>query len=154
MFSMFEESVESFTARWRGEAAQVHIFSRVENDPLLELEAAGVIFHALERTGPYLPTVGPGRVIVHAITEQVRLPETEQRRLEVTGISRAHIQGPVIKVEAPFLVVDAGFPVVTGLLADDFPALKVGDFVSLEALPPLQAFVLVDSVRRVHDVEV
>lgn len=154
MFSMFEESVESFTARWRSEAAQVHIFSRVENDPLLELEAAGVIFHALERTGPYLPTVGPGRVIVHAITDQVQMAETGVRRLEVTGISRAHIQGQVMKVAAPFLVVDAGFPVVTGLLTDDFPALRTGDFVSLEVLPPMQAFVLVESVRRVHDVEV
>lgn len=154
MSYMFEESVESFTSRWRKQAAHVYIFPRVENDPLLELEAAGVIFHALERTGPYLPSVGPGHVIVHALTEQADLLDDPATRMEVTGIAGARISGRITHVEAPFLVVDAGFPVVTGILAEDFSQYEVDGFVAFNVLPPLQAFVMVDSVRRVHDFEV
>lgn len=155
MLYMFEESVESFTARWRKEAANAYIFPRVENDPLLELEAAGIIFHALERTGPYLPSVGPGQVIIHALAEEAQVLDAPAARMEVTGISRARICGRITRVEAPFLVVDAGFPVVTGILAEDFSKYEIGATVAFDVLPPLQAFVLVDSVRRVHhDVEV
>ncbi len=155
MLYMFEESVESFTARWRKAAAEAYIFPRVENDPLLELEAAGVIFHAMERTGPYLPSVGPGHVIVHALAEDAQVLEAPVAHMEVTGISRARISGRITHVEAPFLVVDAGFPVVTGILSQDFSKYRVDAFVAFDVLPPLQAFVLVaDSVRRVHDFEV
>lgn len=154
MLYMFEESVESFTARWRKEAASAYIFPRVENDPLLELEAAGVIFHALERTGPYLPEVGPGHVIVHALAEDAQILDAPVSHVEVTGISRARISGRITQVNAPFLVVDAGFPVVTGILAEDFSKYQVDGFVAFDVLPPLQAFVLVDSVHRVHDFEV
>lgn len=154
MSPMFEDSVESFTARWHAAAAEAYIFPRVENDPLLELELGGVIIHAMERTGPYLSRSGPARVIVHATADTVQAAEAGEARVEVTGISRARVNGTISRLEAPFLVVDAGFPLVVGVQQPLPAGLAAGDCVSFEALPPLHAFVLVDSVRRVHDFEV
>lgn|SRR5690554_3729325 len=154
MTAMFEESAESFTSRWRSEAADAHIHPKVENDPLLELETAGIIIHALERTGPYLSKAGPARVIIHALVESVQRADTTETRVEVTGISRAKFQGRIIRSDQQFLVVDAGFKLVVGVLQEHSGHLQGGDFVTFEALPPLHAFVIVDSTRREHDHEV
>ncbi len=151
---MFEESAESFTSRWRSEAADARIFPKVENDPLLELEAAGVIIHAMERTGPYLSRVGPGRVIIHALTSSVEPADSDTCQVEVTGISRARFQGVVTRREERFLVVDAGFRLVVGALEEPPAELGPGSYVRFEALPPLHAFVIADSVRLEHDHEV
>ncbi len=147
---MFEESVDSFTSRWQADAASVTVFSRTENDPLLEIEAGGVILHALERTGPYLPKVGSNRVIVHALCESVEQCGEQHAHVEITGISRMKVTAAVIRNEAPFLVVDAGFPLVVGVL-HELPPLSAGDTVSFVALPPLHAFVLPEAVKRRHD---
>ena len=152
MTVMFEESVESFTSRWQGEAVNARVFSRVENDPLLELEASGVILHALERTGPYVPKVGENRVIVHALCTTVEAAPAPETKVEITGISRMHATGQVARLEQPILVVDLGFPLVLGVL-EPLGAVSEGDWISFTALPPLQAFVLEETVRNVHDHE-
>lgn len=154
MGAMFEDSVESFTARWHDAAAEAYIFPRVENDPLLELELGGVIVHAVERTGPYLSRTGPARVILNATAGTVEKTDATDARVEVTGISHARVTGTVSRLEAPFLVLDAGFPLVVGVHGVLPDGLAVGQMVSFEAQPPLHAFVVVDSVRRVHDFEV
>lgn len=154
MKRVFEESTENFTARWRSEAADVRIFPRVENDPMLELEAGGVILQALERTGPYLPQVGPGRAIIHAFAQAVEQGPEGACQTEVTGISRARFQGRVTRREPGFLVVDVGFSLVAGFLEEPGDDVQVGSHVQFEALPPLHAFILVDSVHRSHDMEV
>ena len=151
---MFEESAENFTARWKNDAAAVQIFPRVENDPLLEFEAGGVILQALERTGPYLAHAGPGRAVIHALTELVEPDDRSQAGVEMTGISRGRFHGRIIRREPGFLVVDVGFSLVTGVLQEPPESLQAGDMVRFEALPPLHAFVLVDSVQQSHDFEV
>lgn len=149
---MFEESVESFSSRWQAEAIRARVFPRVENDPLLELEANGVILHALERTGPYLPRVGENRVIVHALCQRVEAAPDAEPGVEVTGISRLQATGLVTRKEAHFLVVDVGFTLVLGVLERP-DSVHEGDTVSFEVLPPLQAFVLQEKVRNLHDHE-
>lgn len=151
---MLEESTESFTARWREYATEAQVFARVENDPLLEVGAGGVIVHALERTGPYVPETGLNRVIIHAMTETLEPAESAARTLEVTGISRARLSGPVLLVEEPLLVVDAGVPVVVGCLGGVPAGVAAGDHVSCTVLPPLQVFVLERSPAETHDHEV
>lgn len=145
---MFEESVDSFLARWRSLAAEVEVFSRVENDPLLEFMAGDVILHALERTNPYLPRVGRNRVIIHAVCESVAAGEPPAL-VEVTGISNIRVTAPVLRAEPPFVVVDAGFPLVVGVLGG-FGHLTAGELISFESVPPLQAFVLEETAGTVR----
>jgi len=151
---MIEESTESFTSRWRKHATEARIFARVENDPLLELETGGVIMHALERTGPYIPVTGTNRVILHALAESVTAAGDAGPALEVTGISRARLTGSVVQLEEPLLVVDAGLPVVVGCLHGIPAGITEGDTVTFTALPPLQVFVLEQAREAAHDHEV
>jgi hypothetical protein len=139
---MFEESPEAFITRWRSHAAPVTIFSRVEGSPLLEFEAAGAILQALERTGPYQAAIGPALLIINAVTDEVRLAEGEVEAIDVTGISAGRVQGRVIRREDPFLIVQAGVPLVVGVLGRLQAELQAGVHVTFEVQPPLHAFVM------------
>lgn len=151
---MFEESVESFVARWRSDAAEVQLFPRVENDPMLEFEAGGTVMQALERTGPYLAQAGPGRIIVNATTHAVALAEDAGPALELTGISRGRARGRVLRCRENFLVVDAGFRLVLGVREPLPEGLAEGAMVVFEIEPPLHAFVLAETRRQLHGDEV
>lgn len=151
---MFEESTESFTARWRAHATDARIFARVENSPLLELQAGGVIFHALERTGPYIPETGMNSVIVHAMTEEFEAAGAAAPGIEVTGISRGRLSGTVTHIGEGLAVIDAGLPVVVGCFGGLPEDLAEGDPVGCTVLPPLQVFVLERTPAATHDHEV
>lgn len=139
---MFEESPEAFISHWRSHAADVNVFSRVEGDPLLEFAVAGVILHALERTGPYLAAPGPARIIINPVTETVELLKGETERIEVTGTSRGRISGRVTHRDDPFLVVEAGAPLVVAVLGSLPAEIREGSHVTFEIQPPVHAFVL------------
>ncbi len=152
---MFEESVEGFVARWRRDAAEVHLFARVENDPLIEFQAGGAVIHALERTGPYVPHVGPANVIVHMMTEELAVDPGGVPGVEMTGVSRGSVHGSVERiVEDRLVVVDAGFRVVVGVHAPLPFGLAEGDRVSFEILPPVQAFVISEFRTSRHSDEI
>ncbi|MFO7545037.1 MAG: hypothetical protein R6W77_06035 [Trueperaceae bacterium] len=70
---MIEDSVDAFVTRWRGHAAEVELFPRHEGSPLLECRAGTALLQLFERTGPYLWRPGPGRVIIHPITEALEV---------------------------------------------------------------------------------
>ena len=139
---MFEESPDGFISRWRSYAAPVTLFSRIEGQPLLELEAGGAILQVLERTGPYLAGPGRANVIINPTAEAVRVHEGGKRSVEVTGIGRMRGCGTVLFRDDPFLVLDVGAPVVLGVM-ESLPAEALpGAWVSFEAIPPIHGFVL------------
>jgi hypothetical protein len=70
---MIEDSVDAFVTRWRGHAAEVELFPRHEGSPLLECRAGAALLQLFERTGPYLWRPGPGRVIIHPVTEALEV---------------------------------------------------------------------------------
>lgn len=139
---MFEESPEAFITRWRSYATPARIFSRTEGSPLLEFEAAGVILQALDRTGPYVAGIGPALLIINPVTEQVSVQAGTEESLEATGIARARVRGVIISREDPFLIVQAGVPLVLGVLGKLPAELLAGVHVEFEVQPPLHAFVL------------
>jgi hypothetical protein len=143
MHAVLEESVEGFVARFRSSAAAVTLTGRVEGSPLLECVVAGQAVHVFERTGPYLAWSGPARVILHLECDGIERLEPGETppRLDVVGVSTLSAEGVVVSSEAPFLVVDAGAPLVVGITGP-FPDVAVGDRVRLASRPPVHGFVL------------
>jgi len=141
---MIEESPESFIARWREHAADVELFPRTEGSPLLEARAGGALVQLFERTGPYLGRPGPAKVIIHAVTDAVeRLEGEAEPGIEVTGLSRFQACGRVVAAEGRVAVVDAGVPVVVGVLGHVGSPPRLGDTVRFTSRPPAHGFVVV-----------
>lgn len=142
MRGVLEDSVEGFVLRFRSAAADVALGGHVEGSPLLECVVGGVAIDVFERTGPYLARSGAARVILHVECEGVeRLAPDAPVRLEVTGVSALRVDAAVVSADEPFLVLDAGFPLVVGVTGA-FPEVRAGDVVRVEARAPVHGFVL------------
>ncbi len=139
---VIEESVEGFISRWKAHAAPVELFSKLEGSPLLECRTGGVIFNVLERTGPYEARPGEAWLIVHAMTEEVRLAPARVRHLELLGLSKICAQGPVLERDAEMLVLDAGFPLVVGVFAGVPERVVAADWLEFESTAPLHGFLV------------
>ena len=85
---MIEDSVDAFVTRWRGHAADVELFPRHEGSPLLECRAGTALLQLFERTGPYLWRPGPGRVIIHPVTETLELTSEDGAHAQDGGVGR------------------------------------------------------------------
>ena len=147
---MIEDSPEAFIARWREHAATVELFPHTEGSPLLEARAGQTLVQLFERTGPYLGRPGRAQVIIHPVTESVeRVSEEEdvQLGIEVTGVSRFEVLARVIAVEGRVAVMDAGVPLVVGVLQHEGAPLVPGELVRFSNRPPAHGFVLVDERR-------
>jgi len=145
MPGMVEDGVDALVARFRAHAADVVVTARVEGSPLLECLTEEVVLHLFERTGPYLVAGGPARVIVQPETATLTRLEADDpspiRSLEVTAVSAIAASGVVRACDAPFVVVDAGLPLVVAV--DTLPAdLREGDRVRFQSRAPLHGFVL------------
>lgn len=140
---MIEESPEAFIAEWGEHAVNATIFPRAEGVPLIEAEVNGVILQLFERTGPYEALPGERRLIIHALTEELTVEsEAEEVGTTVTGLSAVQVVGRVTLINERVLAVDAGFPIVVGLLGAS-PALPaVGETVRFENRPPLHGFIV------------
>lgn len=138
---MFEESIESFITQWKPYAATVQLFPHTEGSPLLEVGAAGCIFHVFERTGPYHALSGTAQLIINPVTEQVTKAEGAGKQLDVLGVSRLRVKGLVLLVRSSMVVVDAGVPLVVGVFAgtDD---VALGDWLEFESVAPVHGFLL------------
>lgn len=125
---MIEESPETFIAKWREFGVSAELFPRTEGSPLIEALVGGVIFQLFERTGPYLARSGAAHLIVHPVTKKMVLHggEGHEPGIEITGISSFDAKGTVLKVEGQVVVVDAGLPLVVGLLGPHEEAFQVG----------------------------
>lgn len=147
---MLEESVEGFVARWRAHAARGTAFARLEGSPLLEVALGETVVQLFERTGPYDAPAGPVRLVVHGVATRWSLDGSEGPSLAALGPARLRVSGRVVERDADVVVVDAGVPVVVGLMpADDGPSLpEAGDWITCETLAPAQAFVIREPVRR------
>jgi hypothetical protein len=146
---MFEESPDGFVSRWRSYAASVRVFSRTEGLPMLEFEAAGAILQVLERTGPYLAPPGNARMIINPTAESLDVRPGGHKSLESIGLGRARAIGVLTLREDPFLVVDAGVPLVVSVSCDLPEDAVPGAWVSFEAVPPIHGFVLREPTARV-----
>ncbi len=138
--------------RFRNEAADVEIFPRVENDPMLEFAAGGLVLLGLERTGPYETHPGPGRLLVTAVTDAVSSGGEPGPHLEALGLSRIRARGMITRVHEPHVVVDIGFPFVLGVR--DFSALHEGEVIEFDTEAPLHVFNIAESRRQLHGDEV
>lgn len=139
---MFEESADGFVNRWREYAATVRIFSRTEGLPLLEAEAGGAILQMLERTGPYLAPPGAARMIINPTAQSVELHYAGRKAIEVGGLGQAHICGEIVRRDDPFLVIDAGAPLIVGVMEPIPDEAVAGTSVAFQSLPPIHGFVL------------
>jgi hypothetical protein len=151
MHGVLEESVEGFVTRFRSSAADVILSGRVEGNPLLECLVNGVAIHAFERTGPYLASSGPARVILNLECDEIVRIDADadpaDAALVVIGVSALAIDGVVVSRDDPFLVVDAGARFVVGLTCP-VPELAPGDRVRFSSRAPIHAFVLPRSAVR------
>ncbi len=142
---MIEDGVDALVSRFSVHAAAVELTARVEGSPLLECLTADLVLHVFERTGPYLVAGGPARVIVQPETETLTCLDGDDpaplRSIEVTAVSMITASGIVRSCEAPFVVVDAGLPLVVAV--DRWPAaLHEGDRVRFQSRAPVHGFVL------------
>ena len=152
---MIEDSPESFISRWREHATSVELFPRTEGSPLLEARAGQTLLQLFERTGPYLSRPGRAQVIIHPVTESVeRLPDASSEEgvssevgVEVTGVSRFEVRARVVTVDGHVAVMDAGMPLVVGILNQQGAPLAPGELVRFSTRPPAHAFVLTDDRR-------
>lgn len=145
MRAMVEDGMDSLVARFAAHAATLEVSARVEGSPLLECVSDDLILHLFERTGPYVAPRGPARVIVQPETASLtRLEpgaEAPERRVEVVAVSVVHVQGIVTVRDDPFVVVDAGIPLVVSV--DEVPDdVREGDAVRFKSRAPLHGFVL------------
>ena len=145
MPDMIEDGVDAFIARFSAQAASVEVASRVEGSPLLECLTDDAVLYLLERTGPYAVSRGPARVVVQPETATlVRLDPGDPgplRHVESLGVGVLVATGVVRSLEPPFVVVDAGMPLVVA--ADVVPdGLAVGDRVRFQSRAPVHGFVL------------
>lgn len=143
---MFEDSPEAFISRWQKHAAEAQLFPHREGSPLIECRTGGAILQLFERTGPYLARPGKLRVIVHPVTDElVRVGEGGAApELTSTGISRITAAGRVVAVADRMVVVDAGAPLVVGVLSELPAGLAVGELVRFESLAPVHGFVVAE----------
>lgn len=144
---MFEESPDAFISRWRKHAASVRIFSRTEGLPLLEAETAGAILQMLERTGPYLAPPGPAKMIINPTAQRLEMrdgggSDAERQKVEIPGIGRLRVCGIIAFRDDPFVVVDAGAPLVVGVIEPLPTEAVAGALVAFDAVPPIHGFVL------------
>lgn len=109
---------------------------------MLELEAGGAILQVLERTGPYLAPPGIARAIINPTAATIAVNRSGVKSLESTGVGRARGCGLITLREDPFLVVDAGAPLVLGVEGPLPPEAVPGAWVSFEAVPPIHGFVV------------
>ncbi len=151
MQRMIEDSPESFISRWRNHAAAVELFPHTEGSPLLEVRAGSTLMQLFERTGPYLGRPGQAKVIIHPVTERVERVEDPNAvvGIEVTGVSRFEAVARVLEVDGRVAVMDAGVPLVVGVLAQDGAPLQPGELVSFRNRPPAHGFVLAEDRRSV-----
>jgi hypothetical protein len=151
MHTVFEESVEGFVTRFQASAAEVTLAGRLEGSPLLECLVDGVAVHVFERTGPYLASSGPARVILNLECDALERLEVEPgartNRIEVVGVSALAVDGVVRACDEPFLVVDAGTTLVVGVTGA-FPAVGIGDRVRFVSRAPVHGFVLPRTAAR------
>ncbi len=141
---MFEDSPEAFISRWQRYAADAELFPHREGSPLIECRAGGAIVQLFERTGPYLSRPGQQRTIIHPVTsELIKLERgSATTHLAATGISRLEAVGTVLATEDRIVVVDAGAPLVVGVLEPQSLDLQVGDLVSFESAAPVHGFLV------------
>lgn len=139
---MFEDSVESFIVRWRPFATGVRLHARGEGSPLLECSVAGTVLQVLERTNPYAAQPGRAHMILNFTAERLTPTDARAKRIEATGVSRAHVEGLVVLREDDMVVVDAGAPIVVGVLEPLPDDLAPGDFVTFDGVPPIHGFVV------------
>lgn len=141
---MFEDSPEAFISRWQRHAAEVEVFPRIEGSPLLECRVGNALLQLFERTGPYISRPGRQLAIIHPITDDFEKlePGGGPPELAAAGISRLEARGTVIAIEDKIVVVDAGAPLVVGVLGERPQGLAVGDFVRLESTSPVHGFVV------------
>ncbi len=142
---MIEDGVDALVARFTAHATNVEVASRVEGSPLLECLTDAAVLYLLERTGPYLAPRGVARVIVQPDTQQlVRVASDDPappRHVEALGAGRLVASGLVIAIDPPFVVVDAGIPLVVAVeaLPED---LATGERVRFQSRAPVHGFVL------------
>jgi hypothetical protein len=151
MRRMFEDGVDALIARFSPHAAEVQLTARVEGSPLLECLADGVVLQVFERTGPYLVGLGRARVIVQPETATLTLLEEDdpapERSVEVTAVSAIAVCGVIRLRDDPFVVVDAGLPLVVAV--DELPdRAQAGQRVRFQSRSPLHGFVLAPEGRR------
>ncbi len=139
---MLEDSIESFVTQWKPYAATAELFAHFEGSPLLECRAAGKIFHVFERTGPYLSQPGMVQMIIHPVTESVIKLADGSKQFEVIGHSQIRAQGILLLRQENILVIDAGIPLVVGVLGDLPADLNLGDWLHFESSRPIHGFVL------------
>lgn len=141
---MFEDSPEAFVSRWQRHAADVELFPHREGSPLLECRAGGAILQLFERTGPYLSRPGRLKVVLHPVTQALEVlePGSAAAELTVTGISSVLATGTVVAAEGDLVVVDAGAPLVVGVLERLPAGLEPGQLVRFEAAAPVHGFVV------------
>lgn len=145
MPDMIEDGVDALVARFAAYATTVEVASRVEGSPLLECLTDTTVLYLMERTGPYLAPRGVSRVIVQPDTALLVRVETDdpapERHVEAQGAGRLVAGGLVVAIDPPFVVVDAGFPLVVA--ADVRPDdLATGDRVRFQSRAPVHGFVL------------
>lgn len=133
--------------RWRPFTTAVRLFSRTEGSPLLECEVAGTILQVLERTGPYLSTPGPARMILNVTADRLEVVGTRQKRIESTGIGAVRVAGVVLLREEDMVVVDGGAPLVVGVHEALADSVAAGDFVVFDAVPPIHGFLVSSDAR-------
>lgn len=145
MPDMIEDGVDAFISRFAAQAASIEVASRIEGSPLLECLTDDAVLYLLERTGPYAVSRGRARVIVQPETATlVRLDPGDPgplRHVESLGVGALVATGVVRSLEVPFVVVDAGIPLVVA--ADVTPQdLVVGDRVRFQSRAPVHGFAL------------
>lgn len=145
---MFEDSPEAFVQRWRPYAAQVELFAHTEGSPLLELATDHAVLQVLERTGPYLATPGPATAILNPTTDRLGADAAPGKELEASGVASLRARGLVLLRDDPFVVVDAGVPLVVGV-EGDLPEVGPGDWVEFESRAPVHGFLIPPSKRPV-----
>lgn len=141
---MLEDSVEGFIARWRAHATDGVAFARAEGSPLLEVAVGDAVLQLFERTGPYDAPTGPVRLILHAVATRWSTADGGAPGLGAVGPASLRVEGRVVEREPPFVVVDAGAPVVLALESEDEPLAvpEIGAWLACETLAPAHGFVI------------
>ncbi len=143
-FMVLESSTEEFVTRYAAHAAHGVLYPSVEGSPLLEFEAGGVVLYLFDRSGPYMTSPGPARMLVHAVVKSFEVlgPDGWAESLATTGISSVEGVGNVVQVARNVCVVQARLPLVLGSFTP-LPPLKAGDWVRFDSEAPLHGFSMV-----------
>lgn len=141
---MLEDSVEGFIARWRAHATDGLAFARAEGSPLLEVAVGDAVVQLFERTGPYDAPTGPVHLILHAVATRWSAADGGEPLLVAVGPASMRVEGRVVEREPPFVVVDAGVPLVLALEPQDESLVvpEAGAWLACETLAPAHGFVI------------